>query len=72
MEYFKIKDINQRDIFINLENVLWIEFLEEELVITFHRGENDSVNIFIAEGEYGLTKENLIKVLSSSMRVVFD
>lgn len=72
MDYFKTKDENQRDIFINLENVLWIEFFDEKCSITFYKGKSDSVDISINEKEYQETKEKLTKVLTSSISVILD
>lgn len=72
MEYFKTKDENQRDIFINLENVLWIEFFDENRSITFYKGKSDAVDISINENEYQETKEKLMKVLTSSISVILD
>lgn len=72
MEYFKIVDENQKDVFINLENVLWIECSDKDGTINFFRGEDDSVPFSFGKEKYLQTKEKLIRVLTSSSRVVLD
>jgi len=72
MEYFRIKDEKQQEIFVNLGNVLWVAFADERHTITFNRCQNDSVSVAISKDEYEDTKGKLLKVLISSTRVVLE
>lgn len=72
MEYFRIKDDKQQEIFVNLSSVLWVAFADERYTITFNRCQNDSLSIVVPQNEYENTKEKLTRVLVSSIRVVLD
>ena len=72
MEYFKIKDEKQQEIFVNLCNVLWVAFDDASQTVIFNRCQNDSVSVAVTKDEYEDTKEKLMKVLISSTRVVLD
>ncbi len=72
MEYFRIRDNKEQEVFINLCNVLWVGFADEHHTITFNRCQNDAVSIAVSKNEYKNTKEKLMRVLVSSMRVVLD
>lgn len=72
MEYFKLKDDKQQDLFVNLSNVLWVSFNDERQTIIFNRCNNDAVSIAIPQHEYEQTKDKLVRVLDSSTSVVLD
>ena len=60
MEYFKIKDEKQQEIFVNLSNVLWVAFADAGNTITFNRCQNDGISITVSKDEYEDTKEKLL------------
>ncbi|HLT08886.1 MAG TPA: hypothetical protein VK014_15255 [Cyclobacteriaceae bacterium] len=72
MEYFRIKNNQEEEIFVNLCNVLWVAFSDERYTIAFYRCESDALTVAIHESAYEDTKEKLMKVLQSSTRVVLD
>ena len=68
MEYFKIIGKNKNTFYINLETVVWIEFLDEECEIIFGKDVGKAISSVMDEKKYRETKERLIKVLTASMR----
>jgi len=68
MEYFKIIGKNKNTFYINLETVVWIEFLDEECKIIFGKDVGKAISSTMDEKKYRETKERLVKVLTASMR----
>ena len=68
MEYFKIIGKNKNTFYINLETVVWIEFLDEECEIIFGKDVGKAISSIMDEKKYRETKERLVKVLTASMR----
>jgi hypothetical protein len=68
MEYFKIIGKNKNTFYINLETVVWIEFMDEECEIIFGKDVGKAISSVMDEKKYRETKERLVKVLTASMR----
>jgi len=68
MEYFKIVGKNKNTFYINLETVVWIEFLDEECEIIFGKDVGKAISSTMDEKKYRETKERLVRVLAASMR----
>ena len=68
MDYFKIIGKNKNTFYINLETVVWIEFLDEECEIIFGKDVGKAISSIMDEKKYRETKERLVKVLTASMR----
>ncbi|HLW19225.1 MAG TPA: hypothetical protein VKX33_02830 [Cyclobacteriaceae bacterium] len=68
MEYFKIIGKNKNTFYINLETVVWIEFLDEECEIIFGKDVGKAISSTMDEKKYRETKERLVRVLTASMR----
>ena len=68
MEYFKIIGKNKNTFYINLETVVWIEFLDEDCEIIFGKDVGKAISSTMDEKKYRETKERLVRVLTASMR----
>jgi|GEM_PF-1650826 len=68
MEYFKIIGKNKNTFYINLETVVWIEFIDEECEIIFGKDVGKAISSTMDEKKYRETKDRLVRVLTASMR----
>lgn len=66
MKYYRIIGRENKNYFINLEAVLWVEFIDEEHKILFNKGINDVFHLFLDEVDYPCIKDKLEKVLVAS------
>jgi hypothetical protein len=68
MKYYRITTGRKnKNYFINLEAVLWIEFIDEEYKILFNKGVNDVFHLSVEEEEYLCIKDSLIRRLVSAV-----
>ncbi|MEX2592398.1 MAG: hypothetical protein WD426_06460 [Anditalea sp.] len=63
MKYYRITGRKNKNYFINLEAVLWVEFIDEEYKILFNKGINDVLHLVVEEEEYSCIKDKLVKAL---------
>lgn len=68
MEYFKIIGKNKNTFYINLETIVWIEFLDEECEIIFGKDVGKAVSSTMDEEKNRETKEKLVRPGIASMR----